>query len=417
METSSKLFLAYDSNYEAGPYHVLRKSRPYVEYIQNDDGGFYLRGNNGTLGCYKRLFIGKREATLKREYRQLVTAGIVSCPSDAGTYRNAEEIFEAIIRWLKRVLILGGEGEYTAIAAFSMMTWFAFRYDTVPYLRFLGKYGTGKSTALRALSELCYRAMNISGVVSPAPIYRIIKQIKGTLVIDEADLRGNPWHKQVIHILNHGYSRGVAVVRMGRRHEPETFEPFGPKVIATREEFADRALESRCLTIEMPHRKITEPTSFNDKTISKEAAVIRNNLLTLRMEYADIERDSSVFRSGSFKTPEDWEPRVRQIVQPLYDFTPADYRKAMAGFMEAVNIGYSEALHNSPEAQIRRILRRSLSVGVHKQLLRDIYSAMDYKTRKKYSKRAIGKILEMVGAIRRHGREGTFYSWEEEVSK
>jgi hypothetical protein len=415
METTPKLILAYDANYNTGPYHVLLKTRPYVEYIQNDDGGFYLCGKNGSLGCYKRLFIGKREVTLRREYRQLVTAGIVSCPSDAGSYRDAEEIFEAIITWLKQALILGSEGEYKAIAAFSMMTWFAFRYDTIPYLRFLGDYGNGKSTALRALSELCYRAVNISGVVSPAPIYRIIKQIKGTLIIDEADLRGSPWHRQVIHILNHGYSRGVAVVRMGRRREPETFEPFGPKVIATREEFDDQALESRCLTIEMPHRKIKEPVNFSDETISKEAAVIRNKLLIMRMEYADSERDTSAFRSGSFKTPQDWEPRVRQVVQPLFDFTPVDYRKEMERYMESVNMRYCETLHNTPEAQVKRILRKALSMGVQKFLLRDIYSELDYKTRKKHSKQAIGKILDMMGATRRHGREGCFFTVESDV--
>lgn len=412
MEIQPKLILAYDANYETGPYHVLRKSRPYVEYIQNDDGGFYLRGNNGTLGCYKRLFIGKREATLKREYRQLVTAGIVSCPSDAGTYKDGEEIFEAIIKWLKRVLVLGDEGEYTAITAFGMMSWFAFRYDTVPYLRFLGEYGTGKSTALRALAKLCYRAVNISGVVSPAPIYRIIKQIKGTLIIDEADLRGNPLHKQVVHILNHGYSRGVAVVRMGRRHEPETFEPFGPKVIATREAFGDTALESRCLTIDMVFRKIPGLASFNDEEITEEAADIRNSLLTLRMAYADIGRDSSVFRSGTFKTPEYWDPRVRQVVQPLYDFTPVDYQRVMAGFMEAVNIGYCEARHNTAEVQVKRIIGKALSMGVHRMWLSEIYEKLDYKCRKKHDKKAISKILEVLGATRRHGREGTFYSFD-----
>ncbi|MCF7811396.1 hypothetical protein K9N50_10465 [bacterium] len=415
METSPKLILAYDANYQTGPYHVLRKSRPYVEYIQNDEGGFYLCGNNGSLEYYKRLFIGKRDATLKREYRRLVTAGIVSCPSDAGSYRDAEEIFEAILMWLKRALILGGEGEYTAIAAYSMMTWFAFRYDTVPYLRFLGDYGNGKSTALRALSELCYRAVNISGVVSPAPIYRLIKEIQGTLVIDEADMQGSPWYKQVIHILNHGYSRGVAVVRIGRRYEPETFEPFGPKVIATREEFDDRALESRCLTIKMPHRKITEPVNFSDEKISNAAAVIRNKLLIMRMEYADCGRDTSVFRREAFKTPEHWEPRVRQVVQPLFDLTPIDYRKEMEIYMESMNMRYCETLHNTTEAQVMRILRKANSYGISKLTLGAIYEELSYECRKNNSMKKISKIMETLGARKRHGREGCFYSWEDDI--
>jgi len=417
MEISPKLILAGDPNYETGPYHVLKKTRPFVEYIQNESGGFYLRNERGTLRGYKRLFIGKREATLKREYRQLVASGIVSCPSDAAACRDNEELFEAIMTWLKRVLVLGNEGELTAIAAYAMMTWFVFRYDSVPYLRILGEYGTGKSTALRALSALCYRTVNISGVVSPAPIYRLIKQIKGTLTIDEADLRGSTWRHQIIRILNHGYTRGVAVVRMSRRHEPEIFEPFGPKVIATREEFSDPALESRCLTITMPPRKITGIENFNDPGILKEAATIRNKLLTLRMAYAEMQTGSSVFRGQSLKTPEYWEPRVRQIVQPLYDFTPVDHQQAMVGFMEGVNLRHCEARHNGPEAQVKRILRKAIDMGVNRMMLAEIYQKLDYKCRKRYDRKAISKILESLGAYRMHCRDGTFFSWVSDLGK
>ncbi|MDP8239662.1 MAG: hypothetical protein P9X24_11285 [Candidatus Hatepunaea meridiana] len=415
METLMKLVLEDDPYYEAGPYHVLRKSRPYVEYIQNESGGFYLRNERGTLRGYKLVFLGKREATLKREYRQLVTSGIVSCPSDAETFRDEEEIFENIMNWLERVLVLGSEGELAAMAAYAMMTWFVFCYDSVPYLRFLGEYGTGKSTALRALSELCYRAVNISGVMSPAPIYRLIKQIKGTLVIDEADLRGSIWHNQVIRILNHGYTRGVAVVRLGCNREPETFEPFGPKVIATRAEFSDPALESRCLTITMKHRNTKDIMSLNDERILEGAAVIRNKLLSLRMAYANMQAGSSVFRGETLKPPEHWEPRVKQIVQPLYDFTPVDYHSEIKGFMEAVNVGYCEALRNGPEEQVKRILRRADSMGVSRMWLAEVYQLLDYKCRKRNTRKSVSRILERIGAYRRHGREGTFYTWESDI--
>jgi len=430
MKTKTKLILANDPMYEVGPYHVLRNSRPYVEYIQNDEGGFYLcydrqvtpevmglklGGNSSRLRGYERLFIGKREVTLKREYQQLVTTGIVSCPSETVGYDETEEIFYDIIKWLKRVLVLGGEGELVTTAAYAMMTWFAFCYDSVPYLRFMGNFGSGKSTALRALSELCYRSVNISGVTSPAPIYRIIKQIKGTLMIDEADLRGSVYRRQVTNILNHGYTRGVAVVRMGRRNEPETFETFGPKVIATREEFSDPALESRCLTIKMPHRKIKEIESFSDARVLKAAESIRNKLLTLRMAYADIQESLKIFRGQPLVTPESWEPRVKQIVQPLFDFTPADYRKTMKGYMEAVNIGYCESLHNGTEAQVRNILCRATNMGIHKMMLAEVYQLLNYKCRKRNSHKSVSKVLERIGAYRRRNRDGIFFSWESDI--
>ena len=113
--------------------------------------------------------------------------------------------------------------------------------------------------------------------------------------------------------------------------------------------------------------------------------------------------------------PEDWEPRVRQVVQPLYDFTPVDYRKVMAGFMETVNIRYCEALHNTAEAQVRRIIGKAISYGVSKMSLGAIYGDLSYECRKKHDRKKISKIMETLGARKRHSRDGAFFSWEDDI--
>ena len=49
----------------------------------------------------------------------------------------------------------------------------------------------------------------------------------------------------------------------GREFSPKAYSVFGPKLIATRGYFQDRALESRCLTEEMGGRKLREDVPIN----------------------------------------------------------------------------------------------------------------------------------------------------------
>jgi len=67
--------------------------------------------------------------------------------------------------------------------------------------------------------------------------------------------------------LNNGNGSGFPVLRSesvsGREFSPKAYSVFGPKLIATRGYFQDRALESRCLTEEMGGRKLREDVPIN----------------------------------------------------------------------------------------------------------------------------------------------------------
>src|SRR5262249_22622537 len=82
--------------------------------------------------------------------------------------------------------------------------------------------------------------------------------------------------------------RGSRVVRSevtGQRGEfnPRAYHVFGPKLVATRGTFEDRALESRFLTEEMGHATLRNDIPISlPATYKDEALRLRNQLLLFR---------------------------------------------------------------------------------------------------------------------------------------
>src|SRR5262249_17216092 len=121
---------------------------------------------------------------------------------------------------------------------------------------------------------------------------------------------------EIVKILNNGNARGFPVLRSEatptREFNPTAYDVFGPKIIATRGFFDDRALESRCLTEEMGQGRLRPDIPINLPSRQRDEALqLRNKLLLFR------------FRNyGKRKPIEDLvdrniEPRLNQIFVPL----------------------------------------------------------------------------------------------------
>src|SRR6266851_6547299 len=68
--------------------------------------------------------------------------------------------------------------------------------------------------------------------------------------VDEGDFRFSDERAEIIKILNNGNAKGFPVLRSepslnGKEYNPRAYAVFGPKLVATRGYFEDRALESR----------------------------------------------------------------------------------------------------------------------------------------------------------------------------
>jgi hypothetical protein len=124
----------------------------------------------------------------------------------------------------------------------------------------------GKTTLLSLLAALGYRAL-VSANISSSAFFRVIEEIRPTLLIDEADtfLQGN---HELRGILNSGYTRNTAfVVRVASAPTPHRqpnpsalsgsalarFSCWCPKVLATIGHLPD-TLEDRCIVLRMQRK-------------------------------------------------------------------------------------------------------------------------------------------------------------------
>lgn len=150
-------------------------------------------------------------------------------------------------------------------------------FNEVPYLRFQGDYGTGKTRALLVIGSVCYKAFFASGASTVSPIFHILDAFRGTLVLDEADFRFSDEKAEITKVLNNGNVDGMPVLRtmMNRQRElnPQAFRVFGPKIVGMRKDYADPALESRFLTEVMGQRLLRSDIPINLPDAMKEVSV------------------------------------------------------------------------------------------------------------------------------------------------
>lgn len=265
----------------------------------------------------------------------IVNKGVVLLPSAPIEYESEEKLIEDIKSYIHKYLDISPIYEQIA-SYYVLFSWVFDRFHEVPYLRAIGDFGSGKSRFLQAIGSICYRPIFTGGATTTAPIFRILDEIKGTLILDEADMRFSDMTTDVVKILNMGYQKGGSVLRMQGKEllEIKAYDVFSPKIIATRETFNDKALESRFLTEEMGREKLREdiPRRLSDE-FWNEALELRNKLLMWRFRnyHKELVFDEAIIKGV--------HPRLHQIVIPLMTIIDSQEMKdSLIDFVQKYNI-------------------------------------------------------------------------------
>jgi hypothetical protein len=166
-----------------------------------------------------------------------------------------------------------------------------------------------------------------------------------------------------VKILNNGNARGFPVLRTevtrSKEFDPRAYAVFGPKIVATRGYFEDRALESRCLTEEMGTGRLRADVPLNlDDDYKQEALALRNQLLLFRL------RNYSKTKKLAAVADRTIEPRLRQIFAPFFSvIDDPDARQRVLELLRSYQRDLVEERALQIEARILEAIRALLGTG------------------------------------------------------
>lgn len=245
----------------------------------------------------------------------LIRHRCVLLPSRAVESRGKAHLVAEIKSYLHRYVDLSEQFESLA-AHYVLLSWVYDAFNEVPYLRFKGDFGSGKTRALIALGSIVYKGFFASAASTVSPIFHTLDRFGGTLVLDEADLRFSDKTADLVKILNNGTVKGLPVLRTlqnaQKEFNPAAFTVFGPKIVAMRGTFRDEALESRFITEEMGTLPLRSDIPIQlPKSLKSDALKLRNQLLHFRLtNFFAIKTDPS-------RVVEGIDPRLNQMALSL----------------------------------------------------------------------------------------------------
>ena len=244
-------------------------------------------------------------------------------PDKAEDYGTDEELDSEIKIYIRKWLDIPED-----VLQFSLWnikrSWVFDRFHTLNYLRALGDTGMGKTRFLDVLGQIHYKPIATSGATTAAPVFRIIEKWRPTLIMDEADFAKSDEAQDIIKIINLGYEKGKHVMRCDQNDAKtiNLFDPYCPKILATRGSFEDKATESRCITQVMKGTNRQDVPLNLNKDFFDTTQTLRNKLLMWRFKnYHKIEPDN-VINLGL-----DLEPRVKQIVNSFISLFGKDKKQ------------------------------------------------------------------------------------------
>ena len=250
-----------------------------------------------------------------RPENPLLHQKIILFPKVVQEYTDDDNLIHQIQAFIHRYVDVSETFELVA-TYYVLLTWVYDTFNEIPYLRVRGDYGSGKTRFLQTVGSICYKPIFASGASTVAPLFHILDQVGGTLILDESDFRFSDERADIAKILNNGNAKGFPVLRCEkinqREFSPRAYTIYGPKILASRHDYDDFALESRFITEDMglagvrPDIPITLPNTFD-----AEAQELRNKLLLWRF------RNFARPRFPEAHVDQKIDKRIAQVFAPL----------------------------------------------------------------------------------------------------
>lgn len=229
------------------------------------------------------------------------------------------------------------EDELFLSSSYVLLSYLQDSFTALPFLRYRGDTGTGKTRAHYVFGTLQYKVLCAGGSATTAGMRRLLDKWRGSLAIDEADFSTSDEKSDITKMLNArnevGEFSNYIACDKNDPSEVDVLRLFGSTALATRKSFQDKALEGRCLTINMKETSRDDIPPNLGQSFRLEREILRARLTAFR-----IVRKFEGWEPEPLTAP-DWgglvnlEPRLKQIFEPLMQ-TMVDDRTTLMAFME-----------------------------------------------------------------------------------
>jgi len=325
---------------------------------------------------------------------------VVYLPEGISNYGDVNSLVNEIKEFIHKWCDISEEFEVFS-AWYVLLSWVYDAVPTINYLSAMGDTGCGKSRFMFTIGLICYKPMVGSGGVSVAAVKRVVNKWKGTLLIDEGDLKASDETADLIKLLNLGFEKGQVMYNCDKNDPSkiEFFDPYCPKLITRRRQFNDQALEARCLTNVMQQTTRKDIKPLLTKDFYKKQLEFRKKLLKFRFDYYDkIDIDASAsIDLGNI------EPRIKQATL-AFTTLMASVPEALESFKVFINDYNKQIIEERAESYDGQIVNAIIHYIENNTLEITAQKIVDHCSNDKITSRSVGKHLKQLG-IKTHQKK------------
>jgi hypothetical protein len=258
----------------------------------------------------------------------------VALPTGVEEYSSTAEIIKDISEYLSENSEMPPMFE-KLFPHLVLFYWLYEQFPFIPYVHFVGRTATGKTTAMEVFGNICYKPIDTTGSLTIASIFRLATAWRGTLLIDEFDNVGEN-AKEITSFLKSGVSNKILYRTEGEGiKKVRAYIVKSPKIFTSENPINDAGLQSRTIVVKMEKNKRRIPL-YRLNHYYKSANKIRNKLLLWRLRNFN-KIDLSKIEYG-FPELEIFDRRVQQIITPVYYFSDEITRKDILEFAQEQEI-------------------------------------------------------------------------------
>lgn len=254
--------------------------------------------------------------------------GGISLPSGVEDYNSTKEIVDEISVFINENCEL--PVFYQKLFPYLIMFYWVYeKFPFIPYLHFVGSTSTGKTTAMEVLGSISYKAIDTTGSLTIASLFRLATSWKGTMLVDEFDTVGEN-QNEMVSFLKAGVSNRLLYRTEGEvKKEVNAYIVKSPKYFTSENPISDAGLQSRTMAVKMEKSKRLLPL-FKLSEYYQEARHIKNKLLLWRLRTFN----TINLRNIKFGFPElqFFDRRVQQIITPIYYFSDEETKQEVINF-------------------------------------------------------------------------------------